>query len=198
MINWKRVFEQIWTQIRWLQSYGQINELALRTIMKKFSNNFLAIKDNTLNQKLGAVIDSKAFKVEDGKMKEELHILSDDILKFYAACFCGGKVPQARRELDGYKDEIRPKDSKQIYFLLGTLFMLAIVFIFLLIIPAQNDPGDATHWNEIYSGIDTYYITLMICFMLFSTAVNVDVYKRYRINYGYIFEIHPHAKMMAH
>ena len=112
MINWKRVFEQIWTQIRWLQSYGQINELALRTIMKKFSNNFLAIKDNTLNQKLGAVIDSKAFKVEDGKMKEELHILSDDILKFYAACFCGGKVPQARRELDGYKDEIRPKDSK--------------------------------------------------------------------------------------
>ena len=79
--------------------------------MKKFAKNFLAIKDNTLNQKLGAIIDSKAFKVEEGKMKEELQILSDDILKFYAACFCGGRIPQARRELDGDKNEIRPKDS---------------------------------------------------------------------------------------
>lgn len=49
-----------------------MNELALRKIMKKFSKNFFAIKDNTLNQKLGAIIDSKAFKVEEGKMKEEL------------------------------------------------------------------------------------------------------------------------------
>ena len=24
MVNWKRVFEQIWQQIRWLISYGQI------------------------------------------------------------------------------------------------------------------------------------------------------------------------------
>ena len=63
--------------------------------MKKFTKNFFAIKDNTLNQKLGAIIDSKAFKVQEGKMKEELQILSDDILKFYAACFCGGRIPQA-------------------------------------------------------------------------------------------------------
>ena len=39
MVNWKRVFEQIWQQVRWLISYGQINELALRKIMKKFVKN---------------------------------------------------------------------------------------------------------------------------------------------------------------
>jgi len=52
MVNWKRVFEQIWGQIRWLISYGQINELALKKILKKFVKNYFAIKDNTIQKKL--------------------------------------------------------------------------------------------------------------------------------------------------
>ena len=52
MVNWKRVFEQVWMQIRWLISYGQINELALRKIYKKFHKNFFALKDNTMNKKI--------------------------------------------------------------------------------------------------------------------------------------------------
>ena len=62
MVNWKRVFEQIWQQIRWLISYGQINELALRKIMKKFAKNFLMLKDNTLNKKLGTIINDMTFR----------------------------------------------------------------------------------------------------------------------------------------
>ena len=57
MTNWRRVFEQIWTQIRWLQSYGQINELALKKILKKYMKNFYAIKDNTINKKLQQIIE---------------------------------------------------------------------------------------------------------------------------------------------
>ena len=57
MVNWKRVFEHIWTQIRWLNSYCHINELALRKIMKKFAKNFFAIKDNTVNKKLIDIIN---------------------------------------------------------------------------------------------------------------------------------------------
>ena len=72
MVNWKRVFEQIWQQIRWLISYGQINELALRKIMKKFAKNFLMLKDNTLNKKLGTIINDMTFKMEEGKMTREL------------------------------------------------------------------------------------------------------------------------------
>jgi len=72
MINWKRVFEQIWQQIRWLISYGQINELALRKIMKKFVKNFFLIKDNTIDKKLSQTIDEMMFKMEEGKMTREL------------------------------------------------------------------------------------------------------------------------------
>ena len=72
MVNWKRVFEQIWQQIRWLISYGQINELALRKIMKKFVKNFFVIKDNTINKKLLTVVEEMSFKMEEGKMTKEL------------------------------------------------------------------------------------------------------------------------------
>lgn len=97
MVNWKRVFESIWMQIRWLNSYGHINELALRKILKKFVKNFFAIKDNTINQKLSEIIDSKTFKAAEGKMGEELQILSDDLLRFYADCFCKGSISSARK-----------------------------------------------------------------------------------------------------
>jgi signal transduction protein with GAF and PtsI domain len=66
MVNWKRVFENLWHQIRWLSSYGSINELALRKIMKKFVKNFFEIKDNTLTRKLGQMIDNSKFKQIDG------------------------------------------------------------------------------------------------------------------------------------
>ena len=72
MINWKRVFENIWTQIRWLNSFCHINELALRKSLKKFMKNFFVIKDNTLNQKLSDIINAKQFKTPGGKMSREL------------------------------------------------------------------------------------------------------------------------------
>ena len=72
MVNWKRVFEQIWHQIRWLTSYGQINELALRKILKKFVKNFFSVKDNTIDKKLSQLIDQMIFKIEANKMTREL------------------------------------------------------------------------------------------------------------------------------
>lgn len=72
MVNWKRVFEQIWQQIRWLSSFGSINELALRKILKKFVKNHFAIKDNTINKKLGEEINNMSFKMQEGKLTREL------------------------------------------------------------------------------------------------------------------------------
>ena len=40
--------------------------------MKKFAKNFLMIKDNTLNKKLGTIINEMSFKMEEGKMTREL------------------------------------------------------------------------------------------------------------------------------
>ena len=110
MINWKRVFESIWNQIRWLISFGQINELALRKILKKFNKNFLRVADNTLDKKMELVLEETSFKMDSGKMTRELQILSNDLLSFYANIFCKGNLKVARANLDGQHDQIRAKD----------------------------------------------------------------------------------------
>lgn len=42
MTDWKRVFQHIWTHIKWLNSFGHINEVAMLKIMKKFKKNFFS------------------------------------------------------------------------------------------------------------------------------------------------------------
>ena len=187
MVNWKRVFEQIWQQIRWLISYGQINELALRKIMKKFVKNYFLIKDNTITKKLSEIIDEQNFKMEEGKMTRELRILSDDLLTFYADCFCKGNIRQAKSQLDMQYNEIRRKDSNLISFFGGGLLMLFSFFLFLVIAPQPS--STSSNWYELYSSIDIYYFTAVICFILFSTGFAVQIWRRHNVNYTFIFEV---------
>ena len=186
MVNWKRVFEQIWQQIRWLISYGQINELALRKILKKFVKNFFVLKDNTINKKLGSEINEMSFKMEEGTMTRQLQILSDDLLTFYADCFCKGNLRQAKTQLDAQYNEMRRKDSNLISFFGGGLVVLFSFFVFLVACPSAEEDAD---WNEIYAGMDSYYFTAVICFILFSTGFAIQIFRRYNINYTFIFEV---------
>ena len=102
MTNWQRVFESIWQQTRWLNSYAEINELALKKILKKFCKNYFKIKDNTLKKKLELVINSKQFKRSDKKTgrARDIKMLSDSILRFYADMFQNGEIKQARSVLN--------------------------------------------------------------------------------------------------
>ena len=187
MINWKRVFEQIWLQIRWMQSYGQINELALRKIMKKFMKNFFAIKDNTIKNRLSFLLDGKAFKVkEGGQTNRDLMILSDNLLTFYADVFCKGSRQKARRSLDAQHNEIRKKDSNMIAFFGGISVSLLIFCLFFLCLDPQDG---APHWEELYSGLDIFIFFFVMCFLMLSTGIAVQVFREYSINYAFIFEI---------
>jgi len=194
MVNWKRVFEQIWQQIRWLISYGQINELALRKIMKKFAKNFFMIKDNTLNAKLSQIINEMSFKMQEGKMTRELQILSDDLLTFYADCFCRGNKRQAKTQLDAQYNDIRRKDSNIISFLMGGIIVLLAFFVFLAVSPTPQD----SDWNEIFASTDSYYFTAVICFILFSAGFAVQIFRKYNINYTFIFEVDQNYKLIHH
>ena len=148
MTNWKRVFEHIWSQIRWLNSYGHINELALRKIMKKFSKNFFESKDNPIRETLAGFIKKQSFTSPEGKMSEELQILCDDLLKFYADCFTKGSVKNARSALDGQQNEVRRSDLLMMGLTGGAMLMLLPLAVFLLLIPPQKREGeDKDHWE---------------------------------------------------
>lgn len=129
-------------------------------------------------------------------MTRELQILSDDLLIFYADCFCKGNQRQAKMQLDAQYNEIRRKDSNLISFFGGGLLVMASFFAFLCICPTDEDA--TANWAEVYTGIDTYYFTLVICFILFGTGFAVQVFRRYNINYTFIFEIDQHYKLIHH
>lgn len=144
MINWQRVFESIWMQIRWLKSYNQINELALKKILKKFMKNFFLIKDNTMNKKLESIIDEKEFKKKDkGRGAHDLKLLTSGVLKFYADMFCKSDVTEARRILDAQHNKIRTNDAVTMSFTAGGTLILLSFFIFFLILPQIGDKDDA-------------------------------------------------------
>ena len=107
--------------------------------MKKFVKNFFYIKDNTITKKLSTVIDEMSFKMEEGTMTRELEILSDNLLTFYADCFCKGNKGQAKTQLDAQYNEIRRKDSNMISFFGGGLLILFSFFLFLCICPGEGD-----------------------------------------------------------
>lgn len=154
------------------------------------------LKDNTINKKVLQVISEQTFKMEEGKMTKELNILSDDLLHFYANCFCKGSHKQARMQLDAQYNDIRRKDSNLISFFGGGLLVLAAFFIFLCVCPSAT-PGE-DNWSEIYAGVDTYYFTAVICFILFGTGFAVQIFRRYNINYTFIFEVDQHYKLIHH
>ena len=130
MTNWKRVFEHIWMQIRWLNSYGHMNEIALRKILKKFCKNFFVNKETPVKKKLLDILATKNFEPVEGKMNEELLILSADVLKFYADCFCNGNLESARAQIDEKENEMRRTDHLLIYLFLGMIVMLIPNLIF--------------------------------------------------------------------
>lgn len=70
--------------------------------MKKFNKNFLLVPDNTLDKKMEQVLEEASFKMDRGKMTQELKILSKDLLSFYADSFCKGNLKKARANLDGH------------------------------------------------------------------------------------------------
>ena len=74
-------------------------------------------------------------------------------------------------QLDAQYNEIRRKDSNLISFFGGGLIVMASFFTFLVACP--QDQGVDTNWAEIFTGIDTYWFTLVICFILFSTGFAV-------------------------
>lgn len=84
MTNWRRVFRQFVTQIRWLHSYAQMNEIAIREAQRKFMKNFFAVPDNTLNYQLNQIVGEKLFLVGNNDLHKDFVTLSKDLLEFYS------------------------------------------------------------------------------------------------------------------
>lgn len=124
-------------------------------------------------------------------------MLSDSLLNFYAGCFHNGNKSIARIELNAQHNEIRARDSSIISFTLGSIAMLVITMCFFWILPNKN-VANPTGWTSFYAGLDAYYFTYIIIWIIFATGVNIQVFRKYSINYTFIFEMDKNYKLIHH
>lgn len=117
------------------------------------------------------------------------------MLKFYAEIFCNGSLSKAKIELNSQANHVRVKDSNLITFFGGGLVVLVGFFLFLCFCP----PATAeSHWDMLFSSMDIYIFTSVMCFILFATGFAVQIFRSYSVNYAFIFEIDQNYKLIHH
>ena len=84
-----------------------------------------------------------------------------------------------------------------ISFFVGGIVTLMIILIFLMIIPQQSE-DEKSHLDELTSSIEIYYFALLICFILAATGFCVQTFRKYNVNYAFIFEIDTHYRLIHH
>ena len=90
--NWKRAFEKVYTQIKWLNAYAIINNIAAQKILKKFTKNTFNMKDNILDKNLLYHIFND-FKFTN---RDSMIPISNDIKTVYARYFCDNNLNKAK------------------------------------------------------------------------------------------------------
>jgi hypothetical protein len=79
---------------------------------------------------------------------------------------------------------------------IGATIVQLIFFAFFLALPQVGSSNDA--WAELSSGIETYIVTFVLVFIIVATAVNIQVFRRFAVNYTFIFEIDSKHKIIHH
>ena len=84
-----------------------------------------------------------------------------------------------------------------ICFFTGATVTLVVILVFLVVIPEQDD-DDRKHLNELTSGVEVYYFALLICFIIAATGFAVQIFRKFNVNYAFIFEIDIHYRLIHH
>jgi len=93
--------------------------------------------------------------------------------------------------LDMARPKTRPKDIFISSFFLGMTVSLMIVAIILLFIPGDSDFNS----DSIYSSLPVFRYTLIVDLCLFGTSTVISFFRRYAVNYIYIFQLDPNYRI---
>jgi hypothetical protein len=185
-VSWRRAFSQLYSNVSWLHSYCTINFIASQKILKKLKKHFkLVPESNEIYHKLLELTKSKSFVIQD----HDIVNIRRDISVFYAEKFKDGDMNKALKELGERMTPISTKDLALIFFFTGMIFAFLLTFILLLTIHIKDiDPSIIT----LFPGF-SFSFMFILCF--FGVAINIQVFRKHRINYIYIFEIDPHLRI---
>ena len=119
----------------------------------------------------------------------------NDLKVFYAEVVCKGDVRAASLELNELHNRLRRKDLALLTFFGGMTAVMVLVLIFFIII----EPVDGhDHWDEIFSNVETFIFTAVLVFIMFSAGFCVMIFRKYGVNYQFIFELDHNYKLIHH
>ena len=128
---------------------------------------------------------SKSFIVMDNNLVS----FRRDISLFYAEKFKNGSINQAISELRDRMSPIGQKDFALIFLFIGMIISLVISFFLLKFINKSEDN------HTIVSMFPSFSFSFMIIFCFFGLGINIQIFRKYRINYIFIFEIDPKTRI---
>lgn len=90
---------------------------------------------------------------------------------------------KGKKSLDAVNNKIRQKDAIRITFFAGCFLTTLMFLVYIASLPRYPGSG------YIYASEDTYMFTFIMIFILFAVAVNIQVMRKFSVNYTFIFEI---------
>lgn len=76
---------------------------------------------------------------------------------------------------------IRKKDAIIISYLTGVITMILFMILLLMIIPEDKDS------HRVYSSFSTFRFLMMIMLVPLATSVCISIFKKFKVNYYFIF-----------
>jgi hypothetical protein len=180
----------LFTKLRWLSAYRQINYIAIQRAIKKFSKSYFHIEDNILDKKLSAYVDSKAFS-----SNKNVKIIISEIVEVYAQNFTENDQVKAKEALMKDNVEMRRKDAVLLSFFAGTLLTTLFISIFVIILPPEDPTENVLDWEEIILTLPILRFCFMLVVAMFFIATDVMILRKFKINYIFIFDLDPHYRV---
>jgi hypothetical protein len=154
---------------------------------------YFHIKDNILDKKITAVIETKQFaqrKIVTQHIGEVVSFFSENFTK-------NNDRSKAIELLDKHYSPLRRKDAVLLTFFSGLLTMIILLLLVMLAIPAENGKEFHRHhaWNEIFASLYTFRFLFMLILGLLSASFCIKIFTDYKINYVFIMELNPNYKI---
>ena len=102
--NWIRVFRTINRDIRWINAFGVLNELAAKKIMNKLMNNCFIKADNILDKSILKMIETHEFS-----RRRNINRIQQDMVAVVSDYFADGDVKKGQQILDEDETKLVPR-----------------------------------------------------------------------------------------
>ena len=184
-VSWKRALSNLYNFTSWLHSYHSINILAIKKIQKKIKKIFKLNNIEEIDEKLNEADQSFQFFNSLNKLVD----LRKKIKNLYAKALTKGNLNKANEELDArLRGGSRIKHTKLIFFYMGIIISSFFFFILLSLIKPEKN-------NSFIPFFPAYNFSFVIIEIMMGVGINIEILRKYRINYIYIFEIDPDSRL---